>query len=71
MLQKYKVPVDFIHIIGSITSNSYSAESDVDVHIVSKKLKPEREQQLNKMMKADYWKTYVPMHKEETKIGTH
>lgn len=71
VLQKYKVPVDFIHIIGSITSNSYSAESDVDVHIVSKKLKPEREQQLNKMMKADYWKTYVPMHKEETKIGTH
>lgn len=71
MLQKYKVPVDFIHVIGSITSNSYSAGSDIDVHVVSKRLKPKREKELNKLMKADYWKTYVPMHEEGTKVGTH
>lgn len=71
LVDKYNVSIDFIHIIGSIASNTYSDESDIDVHIVSKRLYKDKEAEFNSLMKKDYKDNYVQLHQDDALIGTH
>lgn len=70
LVSNYNVDFYAVHLIGSITSNSYTADSDIDIHVCSMTLS-EDEESFNKRMKADYWENYYPTHESELMIGTH
>ena len=51
------------HITGSITSNSYTENADIDLHFLSQKqFSDEEAEQLNKMIRAAYKKVFIDKH---------
>lgn len=43
-----------VNITGSITSNSYSSSSDIDIHFSSSKLKKDKADEFNKMFRKKF-----------------
>lgn len=61
-----------VRIIGSITSNQYSNDSDIDVHITFEGLTDENQEDLNKVLRADFNENYKDMHRhDEYYVGEH
>lgn len=56
-----------IHITGSITSNSYTENADIDMHFLSDQYEVDdaRAEEINKMIRAVYKKTFVGKHPVE------
>ena len=50
----FKIPNATVHITGSITSNSYSKNSDVDIHFTSPKFKAEKADEFNKILRKKF-----------------
>lgn len=59
------------NIIGSITSNSYSPDSDIDVHISSSEIPEEQSDAVNKELKSEFEKVYKTQNKDDSSIGSH
>lgn len=54
-----------VHITGSITSNSYAKNADIDLHFigdVKNNLSDANDEQLNKELRAKYQQTYIGTH---------
>lgn len=63
--QQMSVKIDVLHITGSITSNSYTENSDIDLHLLATNLTVDDNQaeQINKAVRAAYQtKTFVGKH---------
>lgn len=71
LIAKYQVDFNAIHLIGSITSNSYTDDSDIDIHVCANSIPTGDEMSFNKTMKQDYWDNYYPQHEQELLIGSH
>lgn len=61
-----------VRITGSITSNQYSDDSDIDIHISFSGLTDENSDDLNKVMRADFEENYRNSSPRESyNIGDH
>ena len=69
--QTLKIPVSNIHIIGSITSNSYSAESDIDLHFCSDKIKSGKAEAFNDVLKTKFGELIEGPAPELSAIGEY
>lgn len=70
-IEKFGITDPTIHIIGSITSNSYADDSDVDIHFCSDEFKPDDVDQFNRDFRAAFEKDFVEITPDDAKIGTH
>lgn len=63
---EFKIPDMNVNITGSITSNSYSERSDVDIHFSSPKLKKDKVDEFNKIFKKKFeiFKAQNPQYAE-------
>lgn len=59
-----------LHITGSITSNSYSSESDIDLHFNSDEIEQVDAEQFNKDLRKQF-DVLKKNHPEISKLGTH
>lgn len=50
----FKIPEMGVHITGSNTSNSYSADSDLDIHFNLPKLKKSKADDFNKLLRKKF-----------------
>jgi len=55
---------NIVHITGSITSNSYTENADIDMHLLSDQYDVDeaRAEEINKMIKAAYKKAFIGKH---------
>lgn len=67
---KFKVNNAGLHITGSITSNSYSSESDIDLHFNSDEIEQVDAEQFNKDLRKGF-EDLKNNHPEISKLGTH
>lgn len=69
---KYGISNMKVYIIGSITSNSYAVNSDIDLNVCSPDIGNEQEAaDLCREIKKDYAENFVPNNKKDAYIGTH
>jgi Nucleotidyltransferase domain. len=59
-----------VRIVGSITSNQYSEDSDVDVHFTFPGLTEENREEKNGELR-EWFSRYKDENPEDSKIGTH
>ena len=50
----FKIPNMKVNITGSITSNSYSSSSDIDIHFSSDRLKKDKADEFNRIFKRKF-----------------
>lgn len=60
-----------VRITGSITSNQYSSDSDIDVHISFEGLTEDNSDDMNKVLRADFEENFKDIHTGKAKIGDH
>jgi predicted nucleotidyltransferase len=60
-----------VRITGSITSNQYGPESDIDVHISFEGLTEENSDDLNKVLRADFDENFKDLHTDCAMIAQH
>lgn len=58
-----------VHITGSITSNQYSDDSDIDLHFISETFTDEMVEDLNKNIRELFQTEYKAIN--DVNIGTH
>ena len=69
---KHQFPNLSVFIIGSITSNSYSDTSDIDIDFCSPNYVPKNEvSQFGWDMKKDFIENYMKKNPEDCQIGSH
>lgn len=69
---KYQFPELSVFIIGSITSNSYSSTSDIDIDFCSPKFVPKSQTtSFGWSFKKDFIDNYMKQNQDDCTIGTH
>ena len=58
-------------ITGSITSNQYSDDSDIDVHISFDGLTNDNSDEMNKALRAEFEENFKDLHTDSIRIGSH
>lgn len=58
-----------IHIIGSITSNTYTDTSDIDLHFIIPTIPKEDSRLFSETLRANYRKNYIKNNKSDCYIG--
>lgn len=61
-----------VNIVGSMTSNSYSDDSDIDLHFNSKEISEDEAEEFNKIFRADYEENFKDIFSpDDYNIGGH
>ena len=60
-----------VRITGSITSNQYSDDSDIDVHISFTGLTNDNSDEMNKALRAEFDENFKDLHTDSIGIGGH
>ena len=71
IIEKFDLDNPSVNITGSITSNSYSKDSDIDVHIYSPSIPQDKADNYNKQLRIAYEETFKDSFSETDKIGSH
>ena len=71
IIEKFDLDNPSVNITGSITSNSYSKDSDIDVHIYSPVIPQDKADNYNKQLRVAYEETFKDSFSETDKIGSH
>lgn len=72
VISNYDVPDIRVFIIGSITSNQYSTNSDIDLNIcTSAATTKEQAADLCRVIKKDFTDKYMKQYPEDSFVGTH
>ena len=60
-----------VHITGSITSNSYTKNSDIDLHILIPAFPKGEEDKINKLFRAEFEENFKDLHIGDDKVAEH
>lgn len=60
-----------VRIIGSITSNQYSEDSDIDLHFSFNGLTEDNSEEFNKVLRADFDENFKDIYTGKDKVGEH
>ena len=70
LISTFKIPQPSVHIIGSICSNLYAADTDIDLHFLSPKANPEKADELIGLLRTKF-EQMKAMNPEIGRIGDH
>lgn len=69
--QRFGLKMPSVRITGSITSNQYSKDSDIDVHISFDGLTEENQEDFNRILRAEFKENFKDIHTDLSMIGGH
>ena len=71
IIEECKLKNPTARIVGSITSNTYSKDSDIDVHFSADNITEKNADEMNEKVRAAFKENWSDMHTDVTSIGTH
>lgn len=54
LISTFKIPQPSVHIIGSICSNLYAADTDIDLHFLSPRIRPEKVDDMIRLLRTKF-----------------